>query len=469
MDKNKLVDYFNGQAKIRDRWRRRNWYYHQTIKEMCRSVIPEGSEVLEIGSGTGELLAALKPGYGLGVDISPAMVAEARSKYPRLRWQVGDAENLLLEDRFDYVVMSDVVGFLDDVEQAFASLRKASRDETRLVVSSYNYLWEPILKLAEFSHFKAKQPLQSWLSGQDIKNILHLAGFEVVREGKKMLLPVWIPLASAVINKIIANLPLFSKLGLIQYFVARPLATVTPKNYSVSIIIPARNERGNIENAVKRLPHFGTMQELILIEGHSTDGTLDEIKRVAGVYSGKRNIRWAVQEGQGKGDAVRLGFQMAQGEVLMILDADLTVAPEDLAKFYGAIAAGRGEFINGSRLVYPLEHESMRFLNILGNKFFSLMFSWILGQRIKDTLCGTKVLFKRDYEKIAANRKYFGDFDPFGDFDLLFGAARLNLKIVELPVRYYTRAYGRTNIQRWRHGWLLLKMTLFAIRKIKFV
>jgi hypothetical protein len=116
-----------------------------------------------------------------------------------------------------------------------------------------------------------------------------------------------------------------------------------------------------------------------------------------------------------------------------------------------------------------MESQAMRFLNLLGNKFFSLTFSWLLGQSVKDTLCGTKVLWKSDYEQIAANRAYFGDFDPFGDFDLLFGAARLNQKIVDLPIRYRERTYGSTNVQRWKHGWLLLKMVLFASRRIKFV
>ena len=250
--------------------------------------------------------------------------------------------------------------------------------------------------------------------------------------------------------------------------VARPVSR-DKKEYSVSIVVPARNERGNIRGAVERMPQFGTYQEIIFIEGGSSDGTYEEIERAAKEYAGKKNIRHAKQEGRGKGDAVRKGFEMAKCDILMILDADLTVRPEDLPKFYQAIASGKGEFINGSRLVYQLEDESMRFLNILGNKFFSIMFSWLLGQRLKDTLCGTKVLFKKDYEKIAAGRSYFGDFDPFGDFDLLFGAAKLNLKIVEIPVRYQARTYGYTNIQRWKHGWLLLKMVLFAMRKIKFI
>ena len=467
MNKQVLVNYFDHQAQHRDLWRKRNWYYHRAIQNLCRFVIPEGSSVLEVGSSTGELLNALKPKYGVGVDISPTMVAIAQSKYSQFKWYMGDVEDLSLVDSFDYVVMSDVIGFLDDIEQVFLSLRGVCHERTRLVITYHNYLWEPLLQLAEFLHLKAKQPLQNWLSKQDIENMLYLAGFEVIKKGNKMICPVWIPIVSHVVNKIISNSPLFSRLGLIQYFVARPQSKVT-KDYSVSIVIPARNEKGNIENAVMSLPNFGSKQEIIFVEGHSIDGTWEEIQRIKLKYGNRKNICSVIQKGKGKGDAVRLGFQIAQGEILMILDADLTVLPKDLPKFYRALASGSGEFINGSRLVYPLGEESMFFFNIIGNKFFSAMFSWILGQRIKDTLCGTKVLFKNDYEKIAAGRKYFGDFDPFGDFDLLFGAAKLNLKIVEMPIRYRARTYGSTNIQRWKHGWLLFKMTLFAMRKMKF-
>jgi glycosyltransferase involved in cell wall biosynthesis len=176
-----------------------------------------------------------------------------------------------------------------------------------------------------------------------------------------------------------------------------------------------------------------------------------------------------LQSGRGKGDAVRKGFAIAQGDILMILDADLTVPPEDLPKFFNAITSNKGEFINGSRLVYPMEDEAMMTLNIIGNTFFSWMFTWLLGQRFKDTLCGTKAISNKNYQKLIANRKYFGDFDPFGDFDLIFGAAKLNLKIIEIPIRYQARQYGQTNISRFRHGWLLIKMVLFAMRKIKFI
>lgn len=466
MDKKTLKDYFDQQADTRVRWKKRNWYYHKTIENLARFLVPAGESVLEIGSGTGDLLSSLSASRALGIDISPAMVAMAKKNYPECEFLAMDAEKITLSEHFDYVLISDMLGYCSDVERVFHNLKKVSNEETRVVITYFNYAWEPILRLAESLGFKAKQPRQHWLSEKDIENLLYLAGFEVVKRGKKMLIPFYIPLVSAFFNRFVANLPIIQRLCLIQYFVARTIEH-TEREYSVSVIIPARNEKGNISQSIERLPDFGSSMEIIFVEGHSTDGTLEEIRSVIKKYEGKKNIRAFVQEGIGKGDAVRKGFAEATGEILMILDADLSVPPEELPKFYDALQSGRGEFINGSRLIYPMEKEAMRFFNVLGNKFFSLMFSWLLGQRIKDTLCGTKVLFKADYEKIVRGRAYFGDFDPFGDFDLLFGSAKLNLKIVELPVHYRARTYGNTQIERWKHGWLLLKMCIFAARKLK--
>jgi len=463
----KRSSYFDAQADTRDVWRKRNSTYHDEIEKIVKFIVPEGSEVLEIGTATGDLLARLRPSRGVGIDVSPKMIERAKAKYPTLQWRVADIEQEQFKEKFSYVLMSDVVGYFDDIESAFRSVASACDTRTRLVLTHYNYAWEPILRLAELLHLKARQPLQNWMSRSDIKNFLELAGFEIITQGRTTLLPVYIPVISALCNAYIARFPLVNRLCVIEYAVAR-LVPRERQEYTVSIVIPARNEKGNIERAICELPDFGLSNEILFIEGGSHDGTYEEIVRVAEVYAGKRNIRYAKQEGRGKGDAVRKGFAMAKGDVLMILDADLTVRPKELPKFYDALASGRAEFVNGSRLVYPLEDQSMRFLNILGNKFFSIAFSWLLSARIKDTLCGTKVLFKKDYERIAKGRAYFGEFDPFGDFDLLFGASKLQLKIVEVPIRYQARTYGDTNISRWKHGWLLLKMTVFAMRKIKF-
>lgn len=285
-----------------------------------------------------------------------------------------------------------------------------------------------------------------------------------------MLFPVYIPIISKLLNKYLAKIWPFKYFCLSHFIIARfnSMSNIINDNPSVSIIVPARNEEGHIEQIFERVPEIGSFTELIFVEGNSSDNTYKKIEECIKKYPEKRSSLYK-QSGKGKGDAVRLGFEKAKGDILMILDADITVPPEILPRFYDAIVSGKGEFINGVRLVYPMEDNAMRFFNLIGNKFFSFAFSWLLNQKIKDTLCGTKVLKKSDYENIIRNRNYFGEFDPFGDFDLLFGAAKLNLKIIDLPIRYGQRLYGTTNIQRWKHGWLLLKMVLFAAKKIKFI
>ncbi len=458
----------------RDKYIRRNRYYYKDIIKFLKFNIPVRSKVLEIGCGTGYLLNALKPSRGVGIDISPGMIATAKKSYSQLEhleFYRMDAENLQLDETFDFIVISDTLGYFEDIQRAFKELAKVVHPGTRIIITYHNFLWQPLLKAAEWLHLKMPQPHLNWLNKPDIINLLQLEGFDIIKQGRRFLFPKFFPLLSWFFNKYIAHLPLFNRLCITGYIIARPAVPGAGdnKDYSVSVIVPARNEKGNIENTVKRMPRLGKHTEIIFVEGHSTDNTMEEIKGVCEKYKDQWDIKYTVQEGKGKGDAVRKGFAAAHGDILMILDGDLTVSPEDLPKFYNAITSGRGEYINGSRLVYPMEKQAMRILNILGNKFFSLMFTWLLGQPLKDTLCGTKVISKENWEKIVANRSYFGEFDPFGDFDLIFGAAKLNLKIVEVPIRYRAREYGKTNISRFHHGWLLLKMVFFAMNKIKFV
>jgi len=459
--------YFDSVARDVDRWRHRNRYYHDDVARYTRYLVGEGKRVLELGSGNGDLLAALRPSRGVGLDLSPEMVALAAGKHPHLRFVAGNAQELdqFADDEFDFIVLSDLVGYLEDIQACLEQVRRLCKPHTRVIVSYYNFLWEPILKLGEQLRLKMPTPEQSWLSLNDLRNLMTLADFQVVKTERRLLCPVYIPLVSTLLNKL-GSLPLLNKACLSDFLVARPMATRVPSEASVSIVIPCRNERGNIAPAIERLPAFGKFQEIIFVDGHSVDGTPDEIRRVIALHP-EKNIRFLVQEGKGKGDAVRMGFAAAQGDVLMILDADLTVPPEDLPRFHRAITCNKAEFLNGCRLIYPMEDEAMRILNLIANKLFAVTFSWLLGQRLKDTLCGTKVLWRTDYEKLVANRSYFGDFDPFGDFDLLFGASKLNLKIIEIPIRYRARTYGETQISRFRHGFMLLRMVIYAYRKLK--
>ena len=469
--KDDIRSHFEKLADFRDRWISLNRDYYADDRRYARFIIPEGMRVLELGCGTGDLLAQLKPSYGVGVDLSPKMIEIAKRNHRDLDFVVADAEDEAyisgLEGPFDYIVLSDTIGYLDDIELVFRALRKVASPHTRLVVSYYSHLWEPVLALAEKLGRKMPQPGVNFLSSSDITNLLYLAGFEVVRTEWRQLIPKRLLGIGTLINRFIGTLPVIRRLCLRHYIVARPFDRGKNWSPSVSILVPCRNEKGNIEAAITRMPRFAEDMEILYVEGHSSDGTYEECERVRDAYAGEWNIRVAQQDGKGKGDAVRKGFDMASKDILMILDADLTVAPEDLPKFYRAIAEGTGEFINGTRLVYPMEKGAMRFLNYWANRTFALIFSFLLNQRFTDTLCGTKVLSKKHYDDIAAGRVYFGEFDPFGDYDLIFGAAKLNLKITEVPIIYADRTYGEPQISRFRDGFLLLRMVVFAWRKLK--
>ena len=428
-------------------------------------VLP-GASVLEIGSGSGDLLAALRPARGVGIDVSEGMVKLARESHPELEFFVAAGEELDLDGQtFDYIVLSDLVPYVHDLLALFDRVAAHSHSGTRVVISSYNPLWRPVFTVAEWLRLRPRKPLKNWVSPEDVENLLSLVGLEEVVLSRRILMPKWIPLLSGALNGVVANLWPFQHFCVTWWIVARPVPQSTD-TLSVSVVCACRNEQGHIAELIRRLPALGDDMELVFVEGHSTDDTRSEIERQIALHP-ERSIRLVDQPGIGKGDAVRAGFATARNDALIILDGDLSVRPEDLPKFSRALAERRGELINGSRLVYDMEPGAMRFLNMVGNRLFSRAFKAITGQHVKDTLCGTKALRRTDYDRIVAGRAYFGEFDPFGDFDLLFGAARLGLKIVDLPVRYQPRTYGRTNISRWSHGLLLLRMTCFALWKFR--
>lgn len=448
-------------------------YYYNHLKRQIKFNIPGGSSVLEIGCAVGDLLASLEPARGVGIDFSEKMIEEAKRRHPDLEFRVGDAHFFEIGEKFDYVVLSNLVGELIDVQLVLSRLPAVCHARTRIILTHWNYLWGPFIKLAEKLRVKPRESDQNWLQIGDLKNLMELSGIETIKTGRSLLIPVWVPLVSDFLNNCLGTLPGANLLCVNEFVVGRALSEKEKTGYLVSVIVACKDERGNIEEIFRSLPHMGLGTELIFVDGHSKDGTVQEIERCIQKLSELNprldDARVYVQEGRGKGDAVRLGFEKAKGDVLMILDADITVRPEDLPKFYDALVEEQGEFVNGSRLVYPMEDQAMRFLNLLANHFFGWAFSWLLDQRLTDTLCGTKVLFKRDYEAIKRGRSFFGDFDPFGDFDLLFGAAKLNLKIREVPIRYRNREYGEIKIDRFRHGLLLLKMSALAFKRFKLL
>jgi len=439
--------------------------YRRLLAHYYNRLIPPSASVLEIGCGDGELLALLNAKQKTGVDLSEVQLSRARARLPQATFHAQAGELLSLNQTFDVIILSETLDFAADVQRLLEQLATVATPETRLLINFHNNLWRPIFTLGEWLKLRTPSPSSSWLSSDDVANLLELSQWETIKQQPRLLWPIETPLLGSFLNRWMA--PIFPFACLAIFTVAR-LKPQSAADLSVSIIIPARNEAGNIEAAVLRTPQMGKWTELIFVEGHSKDNTWAEIQRVRAAHPDRR-ITTLRQTGKGKGNAVRDGYAVAQGDILMILDADLTMPPEELPKFYEAVASGKAEFANGSRLVYPMDEKAMQFLNMIANKFFGVAFSWLMGQRIKDTLCGTKVLTRKHYLNIAANRAYFGEFDPFGDFDLLFGADKQNLKIRDIPIRYRERTYGSTNIQRWRHGLLLFRMLGVAARKLKFV
>lgn len=457
-------------ASEREAWLARHRFYYEEDWNYMRFLVPPGKRVLDLGCGSGGLLNALEPKDGIGIDFSRTMVDLARTNHPHLTILLGDVEDVDsiegLEGTFDVIIISDTISALDDCVDTFRKLHRLCGPHTRVIAAYHARFWEPIFHLYARFAGRPTDPPQNWLSAQDIANLFFLTDFDVVKKEWRILSPFRMFGVGRLLNRFVASLPLIRKLCLRNYVVARPRPRETVKVASTTVVIPCRNERGNIEPAITRLPRFCSDIEIIFVEGGSSDGTWEEVQRVIAAYP-QFDIKALKQTGRGKGDAVRLGFAAAKGDLLMILDADLTMPPEELPKFYDALTSGKGEFINGSRLVYPMESQAMRFLNLLANHIFALLFSYLLNQRYTDTLCGTKVLWRSDYEELSRNRAYFGDFDPFGDFDLIFGASKLNLKTAELPIRYAAREYGETNISRFQHGRLLMYMVAFAFLKLK--
>lgn len=459
------------KKKLRDHWISKNKYYYRQEVNYLKFLIPPKKRVIEFGCANGFILSALSPSYGVGVDTNQDFINEGKQKYPGINFYCIDVEKdnsaSVFSEKFDFVLISNALGFFKDCQKTLGLLKKCCHPDTRIIITYHNCLWDPILSLLEKFGLKMKTGTHNYLSTDDIHNLLFLSGYDFIKQDYRQLIPKSFFGIGDFINKFVATLPFIRKLCLRNYVIAR-ISEEQKAPMSVSVIVTCRNEEGNIENAIKRLPHFTDNIEVIFVEGGSRDNTLEEIHRVKDKYK-EKDIKVYQQTGKGKADAVRLGFEKASNEILMILDGDLTTPPEDLPKFYDIIVSGKGEYVHGTRLVYPMDKEAMQYLNYLGNRFFSRIFTFLLNQMFTDTLCGTKVLTKKNYIRLEENRHYFGNFDPFGDFDLIFGISKLNLQAVEVPVRYAARTYGSTNISRFSHGWLLIKMVLYAYKKLKMV
>lgn len=445
-------------AAQRSKWIGANKYFYGRIQRLLKFIVEPGKRVLELRCETGDFLAAIQPAYGVGVEISDAMAACARAEHLGLHFLKCDPEDLELHETFDYILFDHIFDTVD-ILRALERVRAHCADDTQLVIINYNHFWQPILELATKLRLRSRFVEPNWVSENDIRGFLRLAGFRPVRKHRLLLFPKYIPLLSGFFNDFLARLPGFRCLCLMQVMVARPIVSSRrEEGVSVSVVVPCRNEAGNIQPAVERIPPMGRHTEIIFCDDKSTDGTADEVRRMQRLYP-EKDLRLVDGPGICKAENVWTGFRAARGDVLMILDADLTVMPEELPFFFRALVQGHGRFINGSRLIYPMQQLAMRFANILGNKFFSLVFSFLLDQRVKDTLCGTKVLWRKDWLRLEPHLGSWGIRDLWGDYELLFGASKLHLDIVEVPVHYQERIHGVTKMTKvFSNGWRMLRI-----------
>jgi len=462
VDKSVIIEHFNRLAAEYDVWLRRNEFYHRCVQSLYKSVIPAGSSVLEVGCASGELLQSVKPSCGVGIDISENMVSLARQKYPDLTFISADIDTLPpgeLNMKFDRIILSNLVDYLSDIVGTLARVKEFINDYGLIILTTENPLWQPLMKLGSKLKLRMPDCPRNYVMLRDLKNIAELADFEVIKMGFEFLVPLRIPFLSSAINSIVAEIPFLRKMCLLQYIVMRHRKRRQP--LSCSVIIPCHNEADNIAECIQSVPPMGTFTEIIVVDDGSTDDTKLKVEAIMKNDGRVRLI--SHEQRRGKGYAVRSGGEAAQADVIMILDADMSVPPEELPRFFEPIQAGRADFVNGTRMIYPMKGQAMRTLNYLGNKFFSLILSWLMEQHISDTLCGTKACLKKDYLKIRMGRC------AWGDFDLLFGIARLRKKIVEMPVHYQERVAGKSKMRVLKHGLLLMRMCFVGLYELKLL
>ncbi len=450
--------YYDGLADDWDRYRARNAYYHRTQRALFRATVPPGSSILELGCATGDLLAVVGPARGVGVDLSPRMVEVARRKHPRYEFVQADAAFFDTAERFDCILLNNLLECVEDIQGLFRNCRRLLKPRGRLLVTTLNPLWTPLLRFGAKVGLATPDTRRNFVTGKDTANLLRLNGFEVVKLARRTLLPRDIPLLAPLVNFVAAQTPLLRRLCITEFLVARP-ATAEGER-SVSVIVPCYNEAANVEACVSRVPRMSTHTEVIVVDDGSRDDTAARVRPELNPAVEVRCV--AYQPNRGKLHAVRAGFQAARGDILMILDADMTVPPEDLPCFYTPLRDGVADFINGTRLIYPLAAGSMKFQNFLGNKLFGVLVSWLTGVHLSDTLCGTKAFFREDY------RRFLTNCDPWGDFDWLFGAAQNGLKVLEVPIHYEERRAGQSKMKALRHAWALLKACWWGFWRFKY-
>ncbi len=460
--KSQVKEHFDDIADDYDKWKKKNAYYYSTIQSFIQRNVRPNSKILEIGCGTGEILASTRPKAGMGIDISPRMVEIAKKKFPQYQFKSTPIEDFHTDEKFDYIIMVDVVDHVYDIMDVFKSVYRLSHPTTKIILTTINPWWDPILMLMEKWGQKMPEGPHNFIEKRNISKILEMMSFSVSYSGYLLLFPKFIPILSYLANTLGVRIWGLNKFSSVQYMVVQPMPeNKTDLGLGCSVIIPCHNEEGNIEDAIKRVPKMGKETEIIVINDGSTDKTADKVRAIQKQYSYLKLIDYSPNKG--KGFAVKSGFDAATQEVLMILDADMAVPPEELPRFFEPLNKGICQFVNGSRMVYPMEGQAMRTLNLFGNKLFALLMTFITGQNLTDTLCGTKAFYKKDYAFMEMG------IDKWGDFDLLFGGAKLGCKMVEVPVHYQERKAGKSKMKTFQHGCHLLMACIRGFKELVLV
>lgn len=461
MKKEEVAQHFDEIASSYDYWKKKNWYYYSTIKAFLARIIPAGSCVLEVGCGTGEILAAMQPSRGVGIDISAEMVKRASQKFPQYTFIHAPIENLKLEEQFDYIIMVDVIDHVYDVMDVFENLHRFCHPTTQVILTTINPWWDPILMFMEKIGAKMPEGPHNFVEKRNLSKMIESLDFSMSYSGYLLLFPKKIPVLSFLANSLGVRIWGLNKFSAVQYMTIQPAPrNKTDLGLGCSVIIPCYNEAGNIEEAIRRIPAMGRHTEIIVVNDGSKDDTAARVKKMQAHFPNLKLIDYSPN--RGKGHAVKAGFDEASQEVIMILDADLSVPPEELPRFFNPLNKGLCQFVNGTRMVYPMEDQAMRILNLLGNKIFGFIMSFIVQQNLTDTLCGTKALYKSDYKRMQWG------LDKWGDFDLLFGAAQIGSKIMEVPVHYMSRKSGESKMKALRHGLHLLWACFRGFKELVF-
>jgi ubiquinone/menaquinone biosynthesis C-methylase UbiE len=461
VSKEQIRTYFRQIAPQWDYWRNRNRFYHYSMRDLIRGMVPPNADVLEFGSGSGDLLADLQTSRGVGLNLAQELTDQAGRKHPHLKFLTVDVDQTASPSQFspNIIVMTNMLDYVHDVWDQMESMAGLIKEDTLLVITTNNPLWSSILRAASKLKMRVPESPRNFITNQDICSVLRLHGFDIVEEGLAVPIPKNIPIISGIANALLPELPILRFSSSIQYVAARPHIPRQP--LSCSVIIPCHNEAENIAECIRRVPNMGRSTEIVVVDDGSTDDTAQQVQDVMRTDPRVRLI--VFDQNQGKANAVRAGFDAAKGDIVMILDADMAVMPEDLPKFVRPLQQGTADFVNGTRLVYPMEGQAMKMINYLGNKAFCYLASWVMRQRVSDSLCGTKALFKRDCVRMPIGGK-----ERWGDFDFLFGAARLRLRVLEVPVHYQERRAGHSKMRVLRDGWLFLKACMYGWRMLRF-